>query len=296
MPDPNPNAASAPLPMPGARITSPSGWRDRPGGRREWHEGADLRAAIGTPVLAVRVGVVHAALPEDAPGIRGYGNLVVLYHPQDGVYTAYAHLSEMLVARGDIVDAGTVIAASGVTSGGRHLGMCPHLHFAVRRPADGRAPWPGAYPHPERAPYAHRGYWVDPGDFLRGFGLEPATLRGAGELRIRPASAADAGGGQPYPVRCPQRSPVVLAGSSLVGSWGGGAPVERPLVLEPPPLVDGSASEGMPDDGDSPSPPPPGVPHPAGAPPCPAGSPCWPWAVLAGLGVGTAALLSRGSR
>lgn len=273
MTDPNPNAACAPLPMPGARITSPSGWRDRPGGRREWHEGADLRAAVGTPVLATRAGVVHDALPETAPGIRGYGNLVVLWHPQDGVYTAYAHLSDMLVSRGDAVVAGTVIAASGVTSGGRHLGMCPHLHFAVRRPrSDGRAPWPGAYPHPERAPWAHRAYWVDPVDYLRGFGLEPATGRG-GELRVRPASAADAGGGQPHPARCAQRSRVVLAGAMLA---------ERPLVLEPadPRARGSSAGPTSSRGGDAP-------------PRCDAGRSCWPWAALAGgLALGAAALAS----
>lgn len=285
-------AASAPLPMPGARITSPSGWRDRGGGRREWHEGADLRAAVGTPVLAVRAGIVHDALPQDAPGFHGYGNIVVLWHPQDGVYTAYAHLSETLVVRGDAVVAGTVIAASGVTSGGRHLGMCPHLHFAVRRPrADGRAPWPGAYPHPERASAAHRTYWVDPVDYLRGFGLEPATQSGAGELRIRPASAADAGGGRPYPPRCPQSSPVVLAGARI--DVPGGAPPERPLVLEPSPAEppSGGPSDGAPNSAPSSS------PSSAAPPPSYAGASCWPWVVLAGgLGLGAAALTTPKKR
>ncbi len=286
MPDPlsppSSTGASAPLPML-ARITSPSGWRERGGGRREWHEGADFRAAVGTPVLAVRPGVVHDALPEDARGIRGYGNLVVLHHPADGVYTAYAHLSEMLVRRGDLVEAGTVIAGTGVTSGGRHLGMCPHLHFAVRRPrSDGRAPWPGAYPHPERAPAAHRGYWVDPVDFLRGFGLEPSTTRGAGELRVRPASAADAGGGRPYPARCPRRSLVTLAGAGEFSA-------ERPLYVAPPP------------DRQTPAPSVASSSQPAPAAPCSAASnhgltACWPWAMAAGLGVGAAALFSRGPR
>lgn len=278
MTDSNPQAASAPLPMPGARVTSPSGWRARPGGRREWHEGADLRAAVGTPVLATRAGVVHDALPETARGIRGYGNLVVLWHPQDGVYTAYAHLSEMLVARGDRVEAGAVIAATGVTSGGRHPRMCPHLHFAVRRPrSDGRAPWPGAYPHPERAPWAHRSYWVDPNEYLRGFGLEAATARGAGELRIRPSSAADAGGGRPYPPRCPRRSAVVLAGAELSPR---GAPAERPLAVAPPP-EQGAAV------------PPPTRSSDRGG--CPSEGSCWPFAMLVGAaGFTAAALASKG--
>lgn len=277
----NPQAASAPLPMPGARVTSPSGWRARPGGRREWHEGADLRAAVGTPVLATRPGVVHDALPETARGIRGYGNLVVLWHPQDGVYTAYAHLSEMLVARGDRVEAGAVIAATGVTSGGRHPRMCPHLHFAVRRPrSDGRAPWPGAYPHPERAPWAHRSYWVDPNEYLRGFGLEAATTRGAGELRIRPSSAADAGGGRPYPPRCPRRSAVVLAGAELPPR---GAPAERPLTVAHP-----GRGAAAPDGTASP-------PTRPGESSCPNERSCWPFAMLVGAaGFTAAALASKG--
>ena len=281
MTDSNPQAASAPLPMPGARVTSPSGWRARPGGRREWHEGADLRAAVGTPVLATRAGVVHDALPESARGIRGYGNLVVLWHPQDGVYTAYAHLSEMLVARGDRVEAGAVIAATGVTSGGRHPRMCPHLHFAVRRPrSDGRAPWPGAYPHPERAPWAHRSYWVDPNEYLRGFGLEAATARGAGELRIRPSSAADAGGGRPYPPRCPRRSAVVLAGAELPPR---GAPAERSLTVARP-----GRGTAAPDESASP-------PTRPGEPSCPNERSCWPFAMLVGAaGFTAAALASKG--
>ena len=277
MPDPTIEGyASAPLPMPGARITSASGWRDRPGGRREWHEGADLRAAVGTPVLATRAGVVHAALPEHTAGIRGYGNLVVLWHPQDGLYTGYAHLSDMLVERGAAVQPGTVIAATGVTSGGRHPGMCPHLHFAVRRPrSGGRAPWPGAYPHPERAPWAHRAYWVDPTEYLRRFGLEPATRRGAGELRVRPGSAADIGGGEPIRATCPMRSPVVMAGGRVL------APVERSLLLAPT----------------SPSPPPSGGGADRSSVAASGSSSCWGRAVLVGcLALGGAAAMGRASR
>lgn len=210
-----PDTASAPLPMPGAFISSPSGWRDRRSGRREWHEGADFRAARGTPVLAVRPGLVFAALPERTRGIRGYGNLVVLYHPQDGVYTAYAHLSQLLVRRGEAVTAGTVIASSGASSGGRFPAMGPHLHFATRRPyPDGRAPWPGPYPHPVRAPWAHSALWVSPENYLRGIGLEPATTGGAGALRIRPRSAADSGGGRPHPAQRPPRQAVAVLGGA----------------------------------------------------------------------------------
>lgn len=270
MPDPQiEGLASAPLPMPGARITSPSGWRQRGGGRTEWHEGADFRAAVGTPVLATRAGVVHAALHERTPGIHGYGNLVVLFHPQDGLYTGYAHLAEMLVERGDAVVPGAVIAATGVTSGGKWPRMCPHLHFAVRRPRqEARAPWPGAYPHPERAPWAHRSYWVDPIEYLRRFGLEPATRRGAGELRVRPNSAADAGGGRPVSATCPRRSPIVMAGAAV--------PQTSERELHVPPR--------------SPPAPPRGATAVASRTDCEP-EPVWPWLLISGgVGVGVAAL------
>ena len=88
------------------------------------HEGIDLPAPTGTPVLAAADGeVVYAG-----DGIRGYGNLVVLQHPGD-LLTVYAHNSALFVAQGQRVRAGDRIAAVGQT--GRATG--PHLHFEVRQ-------------------------------------------------------------------------------------------------------------------------------------------------------------------
>jgi murein DD-endopeptidase MepM/ murein hydrolase activator NlpD len=88
------------------------------------HEGIDLPAPTGTPVLAAADGeVVYAG-----GGIRGYGNLIVLQHPGD-VLTVYAHNSQLFVAPGQAVRAGERIAAVGQT--GRATG--PHLHFEVRQ-------------------------------------------------------------------------------------------------------------------------------------------------------------------
>jgi murein DD-endopeptidase MepM/ murein hydrolase activator NlpD len=193
--------ASPPIPMP-AFITSPAGYR-RSGrtGQRTWHEGADLRAPTGTPVLAVRPGRVYAIFRDEdrRSRTRGYGNLVVLYHPREAVYTAYAHLSQILVAPELEVAAGTVLGASGATSNGRFPRMPPHLHFAIRRPRrTGAAPWPGPYPNPDRNPALHREVWVDPATFLARFGIETTGRRpGVGALRIRPGSHADAGLGWP---------------------------------------------------------------------------------------------------
>jgi murein DD-endopeptidase MepM/ murein hydrolase activator NlpD len=100
-------------------VGSPFGVRD---GRA--HEGIDLPAPTGTPVVAAADGeVVYAG-----DGIRGYGNLVVLQHPGD-LLTVYAHNSAVFVKQGQAVHAGERVAAVGQT--GRATG--PHLHFEVRQ-------------------------------------------------------------------------------------------------------------------------------------------------------------------
>jgi lipoprotein NlpD len=105
------------------------------------HEGIDLPAPAGTPVLAAADGeVVYAG-----DGIRGYGNLVVLQH-QDDLLTVYAHSSELFVTQGQTVRAGERIAAVGQT--GRATG--PHLHFEVRQGQIPRDPMP--YLLPSRTP------------------------------------------------------------------------------------------------------------------------------------------------
>jgi murein DD-endopeptidase MepM/ murein hydrolase activator NlpD len=94
---------------------------------RRWgrqHEGIDLEAPSGTPVLAAREGRVLYA----GNTVRGYGNMVVLQHAND-LLTAYAHNSELLVRVGDRVKAGQPIARVGQS--GR--ATAPHLHFEVRR-------------------------------------------------------------------------------------------------------------------------------------------------------------------
>jgi len=88
------------------------------------HEGIDLRAHDGTPVLAAQAGQVIYA----GSKIRGYGRLVVIRHGDD-VNTIYAHNSKILVRKGQRVKAGQRIALSG------HSGHAsgPHLHFEIRK-------------------------------------------------------------------------------------------------------------------------------------------------------------------
>ena len=86
------------------------------------HEGIDIAAGMGTPIHAAASGtVIHAGW------LGGYGNLVVLDHG-DGLATAYAHASAILVVVGQSVSQGETVSLVGST--GHSTG--PHLHFEVR--------------------------------------------------------------------------------------------------------------------------------------------------------------------
>ena len=104
---------------------------------RSVHQGIDLAAPRGTPVLASASGKVAYS----GNGMKGYGKVVVIKHAND-LSTVYAHNSSLLVRMGDSVDQGQTIAKVGAT--GRATG--PHLHFEIRR----------------------RGVPEDPGKFLTG--------------------------------------------------------------------------------------------------------------------------------
>jgi len=85
------------------------------------HTGLDYRMPIGTPVTTTASGRVMFAgtLP-----IRG--NYVLVDHGW-GIYSGYAHLSELLVVPGQWVRKGDVIALSGLN--GRSAGA--HLHWEM---------------------------------------------------------------------------------------------------------------------------------------------------------------------
>lgn len=89
-----------------------------------FHSGLDLKAAIGTSVLAVGDGVVAFAGEQGA-----YGKLVVINH-QQGRQTRYAQLGSIQVKVGEQVRTGTVIGTVGTT--GYPSSKTPHLHFEVR--------------------------------------------------------------------------------------------------------------------------------------------------------------------
>ncbi len=105
-----------------ADITSPFGaFRVLNGTFETRHTGWDLRAAVGTPVMAMGSGVVAYAGLMD---IRG--NCVIINHGY-GIFSAYAHFSQVHVTTGQEVVMGQIIGVSGNT--GRSNG--PHLHWEM---------------------------------------------------------------------------------------------------------------------------------------------------------------------
>ena len=85
------------------------------------HEGIDLHAPEGTPILATAKGVVSYR------GWRtGYGNTIEIDHGF-GYMTRYAHASGFLVERGQPVERGMAIAQVGQTG----TATAEHVHYEI---------------------------------------------------------------------------------------------------------------------------------------------------------------------
>ena len=117
-------AADFAKPLFGGRVSSEFGLREDPiDGRGRQHKGVDIAAPEGTPVKASADGKVSFSGWQP-----GYGNMVIIEHA-GGYETRYAHNSDNLVRKGEVVKQGQVVASVGST--GRSTGS--HLHFEVRR-------------------------------------------------------------------------------------------------------------------------------------------------------------------
>jgi murein DD-endopeptidase MepM/ murein hydrolase activator NlpD len=87
------------------------------------HDGDDLAAAAGTPIVAAADGRITSA------GWRGgYGRAVSIAHAAS-METTYDHLNRIAAYSGEIVHRGQVIGYVGSTG----LSTRPHLHFEVTR-------------------------------------------------------------------------------------------------------------------------------------------------------------------
>lgn len=106
-------------------VSSGYGWRRDPfSGAQAWHGGIDMAPHNGAAnyILAAANGKVIFS-----GWNGGYGNCIMIDHG-GGTVTLYAHMSSLLVERGEVVGKGQRIARAGTT--GYSTGV--HLHFEVR--------------------------------------------------------------------------------------------------------------------------------------------------------------------
>ena len=127
------------LPVSGT-VTSGFGYRNDPFGSEEaqMHSGIDIAAQTGTEIYAFCSGTVTACKYSEIGG-----NYIQILH-DNGFYSYYGHLSELLVSEGETVSTGQLIALSGQT--GKVTG--PHLHFQLTY--NGRAVDPTVFIVPEK--------------------------------------------------------------------------------------------------------------------------------------------------
>lgn len=108
-------------------ITSYFGNREDPfTGQPSYHDGTDIAAPAGTPILAAADGTAETANGTDSWG-GGYGYYIKIRH-SDSLETLYAHCSAICVSAGQRVEQGEVIGYVGTT--GNSTGN--HLHFEVQ--------------------------------------------------------------------------------------------------------------------------------------------------------------------
>ncbi len=120
----------------GVRMGSGYGYRDAPtAGASTFHEGNDIPAPMGTPVVAYKSGTV-SYVGDSGSG----GNMVQIDHP-DGTKSVYLHLQDgsFAVKAGDKVGQGQQIAKVGNTG----ISTGPHLDFRIM--VDGKYVDPKGY-------------------------------------------------------------------------------------------------------------------------------------------------------
>lgn len=103
-------------------VSSPFGERDAPtAGASSNHQGIDLAAPEGTPIVASRSGTVTTATYGNAAGYY-----VTINHG-DGFSSIYMHMTHYVVKAGQSVSAGQVIGYVGKTG----VATGNHLHFGI---------------------------------------------------------------------------------------------------------------------------------------------------------------------
>lgn len=87
----------------------------------EKHNGIDIKAPKGTPVITTADGIVIKVSDE-----KSWGKIIIINH-QNGYQTRYAHLNSFNVKERQPIKKGSVIGYVGNTG----LSNKPHLHYEV---------------------------------------------------------------------------------------------------------------------------------------------------------------------
>jgi predicted chitinase len=119
-----PDTNTFPIPAP-VEVSFTDSWHACRDGCSRQHKGNDLLADEGSPVVAVESGTIVKVNNVD----EGLGGLTVWLRGDSGVSYYYAHNSENLVAVGDVVNRGQVIARVGRTGNARNTEA--HVHFQI---------------------------------------------------------------------------------------------------------------------------------------------------------------------
>ncbi|HSG81688.1 MAG TPA: peptidoglycan DD-metalloendopeptidase family protein [Gemmatimonadota bacterium] len=211
------------FPVSGRDATAIGSWYGdgRDGGRRR-HEGLDIFAPRGTPVLAAADGVVRSTRSN-----RLGGNVVWL-RDRMGHTHYYAHLDTVLVQRRQQVSVGDTLGLVGNTGNARTTP--PHLHFGIYSSGSF-----DPYPALQRLP-------TTPADFTGDRGLidqQVRVTRSAARLRAHPTARSEvlaelplhtplhveAGTGGWYRVKAPDGTSGFVAANLT-------EPADRPLRSE----------------------------------------------------------------
>lgn len=94
---------------------------------RAGHTGIDIKASVGTPVVAVADGMVQYLKIHN--NLR-YGRYIVIQH-KSGLFSLYGHLHQIKVKPKQLVKKGDVIGSIGVSGASGVPHLFPHLHFEI---------------------------------------------------------------------------------------------------------------------------------------------------------------------
>ena len=215
-------------------------WGDpRDAGARK-HEGIDIFAARGTPVIASVNGMVSRV--SETP--RG-GKVVWLSDRNRSQNLYYAHLDQQLVSAGQQVEVGDTLGLVGNTGNARGTG--PHLHFGIYRYGRGATnPYP--YVHESTAPIpaiqvdaTHIGSWVRVSSKMANARIQPST-RAAVYTSLKQHTPLQVTGAANnwYRVRLPDKSEAYVMSALVEGI---AQPIALVKLIKESPLLDEASSE-----------------------------------------------------